>query len=204
MPVKNAMTPPDALGSYRLSAISGLMAGVAAASSTAGHIFSFRNSDSSTLIVPQYISVKLRVVSGFTAAQEYGFDVVVARTYTASHTGATAITTGSNAFKKATGGAASILGSARIADTGALTAGTHTLDAQPVLLESASELAAAATVQHTRCEGLWDCSSVESPLVLAQNEGLVVRNSVSMGAGGTVRLIVDIGWYEIAKTSAVY
>lgn len=188
--------PVEALGLYRFTAVSGLMTTVAAATSTAGHVFAFRNT-STTLVIPVYLRLAYRTIAGFTAAQEVGFDLVVARSYAASHTGGTQISTASNGLKKRTSYATSVLGDARIATTGALTAGTHTLDAQPMLSDVYAELAAAATVAKGRCEAAWDMTNgQDGPLILAQNEGLVARNSILMGAGGTVRLIVDCAWVE--------
>jgi len=194
--LRTALYPANGLGYYRLSAISGLITTVAAATATAGHLFAFRNT-SATLIIPTFLSVKWRTITGFTAAQEVGFDVVIARGYTASHTGGTAISTASNGLKKRTNDPTSVLGDARIATTGALTAGTHTLDAQPMLQEAFADLAAAATVPKARADSVWDMTNgQDSLLVLAQNEGLVIRNSILMGTAGTARLIVDMSWIE--------
>lgn len=195
-----SVRPPDALGHYRLSATTGLLTVVAAGTATVGHLFTFRNSHASTLIVPVYISVKWNTIAGFTAAQEVGFDVLIARNYTTSHTGGTAVSAaGAGGLKKRTGYPTSVLGDARIGTTGALTAGTHTLDAQAMMQNQFAELAAGAAIPKGRFESVWDMTnSGDSPLVLAQNEGIVVRNSILMGAGGTARMTVEVAWFETA------
>lgn len=195
---RTSIRPMEALGAYRFAAQSGLLSGVAAATATAGHIFAFRWGDATKLAVITLLRVKMATITGFTAAQEVGFDLLVARGYSASHTSGTAIAPGgAGGLKKRASYAASALTDARIGAAAALTAGTHTLDAQPMLTDSYADLAAAATVQKGSVNTLWNLDSAQGhPLVLANNEGIVVRNLIALGAAGTVRLTVDMGWYE--------
>lgn len=189
-----------ALGSYRVSEFSGLMATIAAKTATAGHIFAWRWGDATNFALLRYLKVRYVVVTGFTAAQELGFDVVIARSYTASHTGGTAITLTTNSMKKRTSMGTTLLTSARIATAAALTAGTHTLDAQPMLISGVKTLAAAATVQDASLEETLDLSDgFDYPYVFARDEGFIVRNNILMGAAGTVRLHVQVAWHEVTS-----
>lgn len=189
---------PGALGSYRLAMTSGLTAGVAAGTATAGHLFAWRWGDATRLAVIHWISVEMVTISGFTAAQEAGFDLYRVTGYSASHTSGTGATmTASN--KKRASFANSLLTDARIATTTALTAGTHTLDNHPLLSSQYAELAAAATVAKGRAYKALDLSnSADHPFVMAQNEGFVLRNGLAaQGAGGTQRFNVEIAWTEV-------
>lgn len=198
--MRAAIYPVENVGAYRINAISGLITTVAAGTASAGHLFAFRNSHASVLMLISYIAIRMRTIAGFTAAQEFGWDLMRTTSYSASHTGGTAITAaGQGGLKKRSTMGTSVLGDARIATTGALTNGTHTIDAQPMLQDTFAELAAAATVPKGQTQLVWDMSDgTEYPLVLANNEGLIIRNGpVVMGAGGTARLIVDLAWFEV-------
>jgi hypothetical protein len=187
-----------ALGSYRVAEFSGLMTGIAAKTATAGHVFSWRWGDATRVAALRYVKIRYAVITGFTAAQELGFDAIIARTYSASHTGGTALTLTTNSMKKRTSMATTLLTDARIATTAALTAGTHTLDAQPFMMSEAKTLAAAATVQDSAFEETLDMTDgYDYPYLFAQNEGFVVRNSIAMGAAGTVRMHVAMAWDEL-------
>src|SRR2546422_3292117 len=41
--------------------------------------------------------------------------------------------------------------------------------------------------------------STRYPVILAQNEGVVFRNIIAHGAGGTVRFFWDVEWLEFLK-----
>lgn len=195
-----AIYPVDAAqGRYRLTAISGLMTTIAAGTATAGHIFAWRWGSAAPNIVKVYrINVRFRTIAGFTAAQEIEFAAYRATGYSASHTGGTPIvTTGTELRKDTTDDGGSFLTDARIATTAALTAGTHTLQANPFFADSYAELAAAATVPKGRIDTGYNYQELlHEPLVFRQNEGFIIRNEILMGAGGTVRMFVDMDWIE--------
>lgn len=187
---------PGALGSYRLATISGLTTAVAAN----GLVFAWRWADATRVAVLKYFKVRMAVITGFTAAQELGFDVMIGRGYTANHTGGTALTLGGNNQKKRTAMGTTLIGTAadiRMATTAALGGGTITVDSNPVMAGTFKTLAAAATVQDGAYESIMDFSGIDYPFVFAQNEGIVVRNSILMGAGGTVRWAVECAWDEL-------
>lgn len=190
-------------GEFRGSYTSGALTLVAAATTTAGFVFTMRNPDTAKVVALRFLSVDFNLTTAFTGAQAMGFDAIVARSYSASATGGTAIDMGStlaNSGKVRVNQATSLYtaNTCRIGSTGALTAGTQTLDATPF----------AATQKHMAAVGtqisavLYDArddggSTVRSPIELATNEGIVLRNTILMGAAGVGSLIVTAEWDEV-------
>ncbi len=196
-------------GSYKLVCSSGAVTTVAARTATAGHIFSFRwASSTANRCFLRYVGAKFTLTTAYGTAQETGCDMILARSYTASHTGATAVDVGStvaNTGKLMTGFATSLItaNSVRVADTGALTAGTQTLDANPIGILSDWSSAIGATVPlatsgaMSKFGTLWDARDASaSPIVLAQDEGFVIRNLILMGAVGVGRWDFCVEWDE--------
>lgn len=201
----------DLRGSYRLLVSSGAVTTVAARSPTAGHLLAFRWAPASLTdynAYIRYIGAKFTLTTAFGSAQEVGCDLIAARGYTASHTGATAVDLGStvtntNKFRTAQPTSlAGVAGHCRVADTGALTAGTHTLDANPIGILSDWAGAIGATIPAAAREArsgfgtLFDARDNNFPLVLADDEGLVIRNLILMGATGVGRWDFCIEWDE--------
>lgn len=199
-------------GAYRVAAVSGLLTGVAAATGTAGHIFAMRwappdatantGADKRRRLLLQRLRARMTTIAGYTAAQEVGIDLVFARSFSASYTGGTAIdlATNTNTNKKRTSFPTSAMADMRIGNTGALTAGTQTLDTNPLARAMYSELAAGAAVPTGFVEISLTTDDLDGyPIVLAPNEGLVIRNAVAQGAGGTSRLVVEMDWLEVAS-----
>lgn len=191
-------------GAYRVAAVSGLLTGVAAASATAGHLFAVQWAPASKEKIQTCVLQRLRArfvtITGYTAAQEIGIDVVVARAFTVAGSGGTALTLTTNNAKKRTAFPTSLMADMRIGTTGALTAGTQTLDAQPLAQGVGSELAAAATVQKGVAELYLSTEDLDRyPVVLMPQEGLIVRNTIAQGAAGTGRLVVEMDWLEVQR-----
>jgi len=202
---------------FKTCAVSGLVTGVAAGDATNGHIWAFRFSPavagSPTNPLPKFAQItRLRAraftVAGYTAAQEVGIDLSILRAYTVAHSGGTALTLTGNNGRKATyqnvAGPGSLVqpcgSTIRVATTAQLTAGTHTFDAQPILSGAFSELAAAATTPKGAYELYLSTEDLDKyPISLATGEGLCIRNTVAQGAGGTMRLTVEIDWLELAR-----
>lgn len=183
-----------ALGSYRVSQQSGLTTALAAGAP----VFAFRWGDSSRLALVRYIRVRAQVITGFTTAQEIAADVTIARSWTVSDSAGTALTISGNNGKKRASMGSTLLTDARISAAAALTAGTRTLDANPLIVGSTQEMAAAATVQRAKLDLVWDATNTaDYPLVLSTNEGFVVRNLVLLGAAGTVRWSFEVAWDEV-------
>lgn len=174
---------------YSIVAVSGLLTTVAARTASAGHVFAARYVGTSTVFAVTRLRVYWQTITGFTAAQEVAFAAFKLTSYSAAHTGGSAVT----ALARSPEFAASGL-SARIGSTGALTAGTQTIGAQ-LLQGSFSELADSALLH----KGFIDeqREDRDHPIcVLEDDEGILVSNEILMGAAGTGRLTVEIDGFE--------
>jgi hypothetical protein len=183
-----------ALGSYRTSGISGTMTAGLAANS---EIFQFRWTDATRLAV--VTSVTLDGVSGSATAFAAGFGrihMIIARGWSADVAAGTSIVPISNDSKMRTSMATTLVNALRISSTGALNAGTKVLDAQSIGQVSLS-FGTVVSVQYQDPVDLWHVDpGVEHPIVLAQNEGFVVRAVVP--ATGTWQFGITCTWTEVA------
>lgn len=192
-----AQQPVQGLAHYSLSVSSGLLASVGAGTATAGHLWSLRVGSATHLMVIQRWDVKWRTLTGFTSAQEMALAGFFLTGYSSPHTGGNLLVLTDPQFKRRTDFPDTVIGSSRIGDTAALTAGTHTLNTNEFFRDSYAELAAAATVQKGRIDTGKFFGGNEQPIVLGQNQGLIVRNEIGMGLGGVGRLTVELDWFEI-------
>jgi hypothetical protein len=180
------------LGSYRISHLSGTMAAGLAGNS---EILQFRWSDATRLCVVH--SVTLDGLSGSATAFAAGFgkvDMLIARSWTVDGSGGTAATITTNNGKMRTSHGTTLLGAVRGASTTNLTVGTKTLDAQAVGQISLS-FGTAASVQYANIISLFDDNN-KHPIILAQNEGFVLRATVP--ATGTWQFGATVTWSEVA------
>lgn len=185
-------------GAFRVSLSTTDLTVVAARTATAGAVCSFRNPHATTLCLVQRIRAKWHTNAGFTAAQLVGLGIFRVRPWTIAYTGGTAVTTTAPFAKKRTSHGTSVV-EARISTTGTLTgSATNTIDTLPIAMGYFAELAAGAAVPKGYFEVEWSAANhgQGEPMTLAQNEGIIVTNEVLMGAGGTVRVVVDIDWVE--------
>lgn len=182
----------DSLGYYRLSMASGVMAAGLAATS---EIFQFRWTHATNLAAVRRIRFGAGGIVGF-AAGIVNFEALIARSFSAAGSGGTAATiTGDNAKLRTSMGTTG-LGEARCASTAALGAGTKTLAAHGFgnAVGSVPTTAGAAVMAPT---DLFHVDGEAShPLVLAQNEGFVIRATVP--ATGTWTFGVTVEWAELA------
>lgn len=195
--LRTTLRPIDygAFGAYRLSMLSGTMAAGLAANS---EVFQFRWSDATRLCA--VTSVIWDGLSGSATAFAAGFgkvDLMVARSWTADGSGGSAATIAGNTQKQRTSMGSTLLGAARISSTAALTAGTKTLDNQAHGQYSAAFGTATSTQWIPQVDLFHADPGGESPLVLAQNEGFVVRATVP--ATGTWQFGVTVVWTELAE-----
>jgi hypothetical protein len=205
-------------GAYANASPSGLLTTVAAGTASAGHIWAFQwpavtaaqanGGESRKFAIIQRLRVRAFTITGFTAAQEVRFALFKLTGYTAPHTGGVATVVPST---KRTGTAAGVVPPSigampasraviQVGNTGALTDGTHDAPGDPIRTMVSSELAAAATVQKGVIDGLMSTEDIiRHPFELQENEGLMLRNEVLMGAGGTMRLAVELDWFEVER-----
>ncbi len=192
--------PQEGHGSYRFAGFTGLLPAALAANA---EIFQFRWASATDLCVLRYLYVKYQVITGFTAAQELAFDALTSTAWSVNGSGGAAFAPSATNFKKRQTSVDSKIADLRIATTAALGVGTKTLSNTPILAGIGKTLAAAATVMDGSFgESLDLTQTYDDPFVFAQNEGLSIRNSILLGAGGTVRATIQLAWSEF--TNAQY
>lgn len=202
-------------GTYALATTTGAVTTVAAGTTTAGFLFSMRYAGTGKVLL-RYLGAQFATTTAFTSAQEVGCEAFIARSYSASPTGGTALdlgatVTNTNKLLTATSTSDFSLASSdvRVATTGALTAGTQTLDANAFGSTSGWAGAVGITIAKT---ALFDGKTHMpprplaeeravlglSPVVLSNNEGIIIRNTVLMGAVGVGRWQFFVEWDEVA------
>jgi hypothetical protein len=187
-----------ALGAYSVLVSTGTMAAGLSGGST---VFSVRWGDATRLALIRRVAIAMMSLgTGFTAGIGL-IDMAVARAFSASDTGGTAVTLTTNNAKKRTSFGTSLFPNAnsdmRISSTAALTPGTRTLDANAMAgLRFGVSVAINTVMQATQNIFGPDLSAGEWPLVLATNEGFILRATVP--ATGTWQLDVALDWSEVA------
>jgi len=192
-------------GAYRISLYTGnLAAGLAAAAP----IFSVRWTSTAARMIIQQLYVDMAVVTAYTTAQPIGNSVYFARSFTTSDSGGTAITTTQTADQaldsKQIGpgnSAQSLLfagnGDMRIATTAAISAGTRTLDDQP--LYSWLSGASAIGVASASVDPEFGKATSTNPITIRANEGLVITNDFLLGAVGVIIVRIALEWTEVGN-----
>jgi hypothetical protein len=199
------------LGSYGFSVVTGTLAAALAASAV---VCSFRWGDVAAIAAITKIRTRFLPLTAFTAAtltDHTSFDAFVGRTFSASHTGGTALTLTGNSFKRRASFASTAFTDLRVATTAALGGGTVTLDPHPVAqsIRKGNRVNPAAATEETiqpTTDGLnidFDASAGDHPIILVQNEGIVIRNRTVWPAAGTGVMLVELDWNEYA-TAADY
>ncbi len=193
-------------GYYRVSAVTGLLTGLAANNP----ICSIRWGGA-TQVRPLIMNLTITAtsVTPFTVAQEIGIAAYMARSWSAADTGGTALTltAPNNLFNSISGVAPTC--TILAATTGTLTAGTRTLDANPVLYGVGSQplAAAAAGVAVATDQFTMSTADAQAPILFQSAaipqagtargpEGIVVVSPIALGAGGTMRAVIDLEWWE--------
>lgn len=202
----------DAGGHYRIAGRSGAITGAAVVAGAP--LFSLRWAPGGNF---QLALLRLKAcfvpTVAFTGTQELGLDLVRVTSFTANDSAGTAITP--SAMRDRAMPASSVT-DARIAAATLLTAGTRTVDATSVLevggglVNVANAASATAYVNPTEGGGQaafgfdYDpLSRGEYPLILANQEGFLVRNTVIFPAAGTCTLIVVAHIVEFPNQSSL-
>lgn len=182
-------------GAYRVSQSSSTLAVGLAADAV---IAALRWTHASKICLLTRLRVEAYTLTAPTVAQQFGVDAVVGRSYSASHTGGTAVSFSGNNLKKRTSYASSQMGDIRMATTAALGGGTVTADANAVGATSRWELVGAATVQHIPLALDLDWREIVGhPLILVQNEGILIRNTILTANTMTYTATVSWEWLEV-------
>lgn len=183
-------------GAYAKAMSSSLMA---AGLGGASPIFSFRfvpAAPVSLCLVRQVLISAAVDATAFTAGAGR-FDMFAARAFSASDSAGTAGTLTGNNAKLRTSMQTTGVADFRISSTATLTAGTRTLDTDPMGSIQFPAPATAGAVMVPPNSILFQNKSIEYPFALATSEGFVVQATVP--ATGTWRFSVAVVWDEVEK-----
>jgi hypothetical protein len=170
-----------------------LKSGALTGLSAADPVFSFSNS-SSNLVLVRRVSLGFVLTTAFSSAQLVDFGLYVARGFSAPDQGGTAATlTGDNGLHR-TSLSPLTAADLRIGDTGALTEGTRTLDADPIALAAGWLLTQGDTIA---MRDIFNAGAAGYPLVLQEEEGVVINALTAFGASGAGTLYVGIELAEV-------
>lgn len=203
-------------GSYAFSALSGTMAVGLGAAST---VFSARWTSSTLALIPRLLRVYAKNITTAFAAGAVLFELSVARGWSVADSAQTAIATSGDLNKKrqSFGTSAFATNDVRISATGAITAGTRTLDTNSIAIARGHVPATAANYAFIG-EGVIHAPSASTfveaakpyilldstdtgqwPWVFVANEGLVLRATVP--GTGTWEFTIHFEWDEVALTA---
>lgn len=187
---------------YRLSVISNTIAAALAANS---ELFQFRFVAGTKTKALLYIAkISAAIVSVGTAIGPIGFELVPARNWTVAGSGGTRIANTSDNMQTETALPNSQVLDIGIATTGALTVGTKVLDANGQGNILSGILTGAATTQQV-AELVTDrylfnaMDAGGQPLVLANNEGFIIKTTHIGPAALTYVIGVTIAWREVVS-----
>lgn len=179
---------------YSVTLTSGAMTVVAAA----GPVWSCRWTVNNELCVVKRITIMVGATTAFTTAQMLAWGLFRATAWTVADSGGTAATLTTINGQHDTKYSVSVMGEMRIGTTGVITAGTRTVDAQPLVVLGSGVTAvvgSAFMVDYT-----FSYDDAAQPLILRQNEGLILHNQLVMGAAGVIRLHVSLQWAEVQSS----
>jgi hypothetical protein len=192
--VQQAPLDHGAFGQYRVSTTVALVVSQAAN----GTLFSFRWGDATRLCVPSFIRLQCLQTAAATATIWPSFEVFIARSFSVSDSIGTALTLTGNSMKKRTSMGTTLVTDIRKATVAAgLTAGTRTLDADPILQMPTTQVVTTPNPNIALAQ-IDFADGIDHPLVFAQNEGFIVRGPTTVfGLAGTANLVVDVAWAEV-------
>lgn len=191
-------------GAYRLSMTSGTIAASLGANS---ELFQFRYVTGASRVALVYgISVSAGAIVAPAAAVgpiNMQLRAAVARAWTVAGSGGTRATMTGNNQKLRSSHTTSEVNDIGIASTGALTTGTKTLDSQDIgAAESSTYFDLVASdyeltlIKPVNLLGEF-IGGMAWPLVLANQEGFIVRSGIAMPATLTWNLVVNVLWSEV-------
>lgn len=169
-----------------------------APSQTNGTMFSLRWTDPTKLCILNFARMEFVQTAVATATIWPVFSMIVARQFTASDSGGSTDLTAQYALRKRSLKMApsSFNSDIRYGLGAALTAGTRALDGANILTLFAQSTAGATNQNTYKTQA--DFTYGESPLILSNNEGLVITGpGTSFGVAGAASLLVDVAWAEV-------
>jgi hypothetical protein len=178
-----SLRPAECIGWWSLGAQSAaLSTGIAANAS----VFSLRNIGANPLLIRRVgagLIGNAAAGAGFTAAQKVDFGLYIARSWSTSDSGGTAITITSNNLKHRTSLANPTNLDCRISSGAALTAGTRTLDANTLSqVAGYAPVTTPGVIVALAPDNLLQHAAGDYPVVLAQNEGAIIAPLTAFGA----------------------
>lgn len=179
-----------ALGSYRQAVVFALVANQAAN----GTLVSLRWTDATRLLVLEHAEIRILQGAAATATIQSDLRLFRCTNFTASDSAGTALTP----QPKRSSMGASLVGDFRqTAAAAGLTVGTRTADAMPFLALSFQQTI--TNPNQNDYSAKYDAAQdgATHPIVLAQNEGLILRNTTGFGATGTASAVLVLDWTEV-------
>jgi len=186
---------------YRYSGFTGTIGAALAANSEVLQ-FRFLGGAKTKALVYKVVLEGVGIVAVATAAGPMGFNLIPARSWTVIGSGGTRIVPSANNLKTETGLSTSQVSDIGISTTGALTAGTKTLDANAqggVLWgQGTGAITSAQLLMKLGKVGLFDADGEgQQPLVLGNQEGFVLTTSHVGVAALTYVARFSIIWAEV-------
>ena len=186
---------------YRYAGFTGTIAAALAANSEVLQ-FRFVSGAKSFAVVTKVMFDGIGIVAVATAAGPLGFHLTPARAWSAAGSGGTRIVTTGDNLQMKTAAPVTQVNDIGIATTGALTAGTKTLDAnsigQAIGGVGTAPVTAYGATPLIAVQPLIDSTGgATSPLVLANQEGFVIRTTHVGPAGLTYVAGFTISWVEV-------
>ena len=183
-----SIRPTEVLTWESYGGISNGMTAVTAASP----IFALRNIGTNLIIVRR-VQIGFVTTTAFTTAQGLAFRLTIARAYTVNDSGGNVVSFTGNNLKHRTSLAQVTNADMRQGGAGAITAGTRTLDANPIGIAMGSSTGLASTMA---MQALFQHDTGDYPLILAQNEGMIITNEIAMAAAGVINLYINLEYAE--------
>jgi len=191
---------PEAGGYFQLGAVTGSLTNTTVTANNS--VFSMRWAPANgKLAVIRRVTATFVQTVGWTAAAGQPFGLYIARNWTASDSGGTTITIAGNTQKMRTNHDPSYFSTpsdVRVATTATLTAGTRTLDTNAIATTvfAASQVAAASASYPQQAVILHDVNTGDHPIVLDNNEGIVINNLVVWPAAANAVMTFNVEWFE--------
>lgn len=198
------------LGHYSVCQQSGAIAATPTALDTHAS-FRWAPTNQNALCVPIRIKIGWQCISAIATAVRMVYSATIARSWTTADSSGTFANLGAvtktGAMRTSMG--SSLLGTSgpQIAATGAITAGTRTLDADAfamAVMPALTNVSATGTAVQVNAGGgvpmsvMYEWTGLgQHPIVLANNEGVVIRIVNTGWAAGTVSLNVQWEWAEL-------
>lgn len=188
--------PMSVLGWQSVGAQTGLLpAGLAAGAP----IFCLRNLSANNLLIRR-AGIGFITTTAFTAAQLLSFSLIIARSFTASDSGGLAIPFTGNNGKHRTSLGTAVSVDCRVATTAALGAGTRVLDANTIAQQACWSGGPGQSLPPA-LNNLFSHDPGDYPIVLAQNEGLLIQSLTLFGAGGAGQAFINFEFAEVAAAA---